>query len=559
MTREAQIPLALWVSAAVLVHWFGGRGAVEVATVVVDQRELRQMVSEVRAVVRDLENPTMEAELLVLAPTPQELVELPTEAELAEQGEADPAEARAEPEDDPQAAKDPERVEKKEEPKEPEKKKEEDAYEAPPVVAEIQPKQDSRIAIQQHTPKDQPDNPNAPRIADHAHTTELETVARIRAYDQNAVETSPGARAGAMPDEGNADESRIAHAEEKEGNPDHAPGESAEKDHDHAHQDHEHRPVQAAREASPGQGGPPGQRPTLEEPSPPPNPGGAGPAAPEIAGADRGAYTVDPANPGGDGHTQKPTRKIKRKPFSNPVDVRQLGLGGTGLPGMPALSDDQFREVVGDAQLRAERIADGASRRSRHRGSFDTNKWDRYKAAVENYEPSVKLGNQTALNAAAVPFASYLNSIHNRLHPIFADEFLGSLDNLSPTNALNQNLVTHVEIVVKAEDGSIVRMGVTKPSGSTTYDVAALDSVERASPFGKAPDIIRSPDGNVYLHWEFHRNPFDACSTRNASPFILKNPPKITPATPFRRETPVRPPSDERPPAVGPLLPLKQP
>ena len=51
-----------------------------------------------------------------------------------------------------------------------------------------------------------------------------------------------------------------------------------------------------------------------------------------------------------------------------------------------------------------------------------------YRAAIENYDPSVKLGNQTALNAARVPFASYVNRMHNRIHPIFADGFLGSLN-----------------------------------------------------------------------------------------------------------------------------------
>ena len=30
----------------------------------------------------------------------------------------------------------------------------------------------------------------------------------------------------------------------------------------------------------------------------------------------------------------------------------------------------------------------------------------------------------TALNTARVPFASYLNTIHGRIHPIFADDFL---------------------------------------------------------------------------------------------------------------------------------------
>jgi hypothetical protein len=66
---------------------------------------------------------------------------------------------------------------------------------------------------------------------------------------------------------------------------------------------------------------------------------------------------------------------------------------------------------------------------------------------------------------------------------------------------------------------------VTKASGVTGFDVAALDVVSRAAPFGKAPDLIVSPDGNVYVHWEFRRDPFDACTTRDARPYIPKSAP----------------------------------
>src|SRR4029079_11095266 len=108
--------------------------------------------------------------------------------------------------------------------------------------------------------------------------------------------------------------------------------------------------------------------------------------------------------------------------------------------------------------------------------------------------------------AAKVPFATYINAIHNRLHPIFAEEFLESLDGLPKSHALNQDLITHVEIVLAKDTGRIVRIGITKASGVTAFDVVALSSVSRAQPYGKAPDAIISPDGNVYLHWEFHRD-----------------------------------------------------
>ncbi|HXS18178.1 MAG TPA: energy transducer TonB, partial [Polyangiaceae bacterium] len=147
---------------------------------------------------------------------------------------------------------------------------------------------------------------------------------------------------------------------------------------------------------------------------------------------------------------------------------------------------------------------------------------ERWRPALENYVANVKPGNQTALNTARVPFARYLNQIHQRLHELFADHFLGHLDQLPKEHPLNnQEMSTHLEIALSREDGRVVRMGITKSSGVTAFDVGALDSVERAAPYGPPPSSILSSDGNVYLHWEFHRRPEYACSTYFARPFII--------------------------------------
>jgi TonB family protein len=89
--------------------------------------------------------------------------------------------------------------------------------------------------------------------------------------------------------------------------------------------------------------------------------------------------------------------------------------------------------------------------------------------------------------------------------------------------------------IILTKDGHLHKMGIVKTSGITAFDVAALDSVNRAAPFGPAPTAIISPDGNVYLHWEFHRDEVFACSTMNARPFLLKAgeaPPAVQPALP---------------------------
>jgi TonB family protein len=114
--------------------------------------------------------------------------------------------------------------------------------------------------------------------------------------------------------------------------------------------------------------------------------------------------------------------------------------------------------------------------------------------------------------------------MHNRIHPIFADSFLDSLDGLPANHPMNdQHLVTRLEIVL-ARDGRLKKMGIVRTSGITAFDIAALDAVDRAQPFGPAPTAIVSPDGNVYLHWEFHRDEVYACSTMGARPFILNTP-----------------------------------
>jgi len=85
-------------------------------------------------------------------------------------------------------------------------------------------------------------------------------------------------------------------------------------------------------------------------------------------------------------------------------------------------------------------------------------------------------------------------------------------------------LTTRLEVVL-TRDGHIQQMGVVRSSTLTAFDVAALDSVDRAQPFGPAPDGIVSPDGFVYLAWEFHRNEVYACSTMGVRPYLLASPP----------------------------------
>ena len=156
------------------------------------------------------------------------------------------------------------------------------------------------------------------------------------------------------------------------------------------------------------------------------------------------------------------------------------------------------------------------------RTPFVASKRERWRAALDGYVGKVTAENRRALAGAAVAFARYLNAMHARIHPIFAESFLVSLGALSADNPLNvQSLIVRLEIVLTKE-GRVRSMGVVSSSGETHFDIAALDSVDRAQPFDPPPSEILSPDGNVYLHWEFHRDESHACSTQGSRPYLLQ-------------------------------------
>ncbi len=583
----ASIPLVLWISTAIVAH-FAGAGSLVGATIVeekhrAERAEIREMVRAVRKEL-DVVEVTLPDDASAppddgkIDPSPKAFVERFKNLPFVDDALADPfADAdqvdeesqkpvppeKDKPEKDKPEVHPPEPTPVAEQPKVDEPKPElpPDTPEKPQELAIVK---DNRIAIKQATKPDQQDNPDAPRIADQANRVEEETQSRIRSTDQTAENPSPGSNARGPSDaEGNADKDKVAQAEDKKGDPKRAPGENAKDSTSNVHSAPAPPQVATANvRGGSGARGAPGGPPQSAIPSPASvgAPGGEGPRSPELVESDAGAWSLDPQNPGGDGASRIAGNKRPNLPGVQSF-VRNMGLGagGVGGGGGPNLDWSGFVAAVGEQKLEAERQAVGQAIRSQHRGRYDTNKFERWLPDIENYDPSVKLGNQTALNAAQVPFAGYLTTIHNRIHPIFAEEFLGLLERLPKGNTLNSDLVTHVEIIVSRDEGKVVRMGITKNSGVTMFDAAALDSIDRASPFGKAPDAIVSTDGFVYLHWEFHRDPVDACSTRNARPFLLKNPKPLQPNLPPRRPKKPQKASDEDPgPGSGPLLPLRR-
>ena len=206
----------------------------------------------------------------------------------------------------------------------------------------------------------------------------------------------------------------------------------------------------------------------------------------------------------------------------------ELGGGREALRGTQGgeqlgLSYSDFESVYGEEELRRAREARLEERRSRSRGRSREREWAQFRAAIENYTPEVRIGNQTALNAAASPFATFLSDMHRRIHSEFVDRYIASLSPSSPDGLNDPALRTTLEISVN-RDGSIHRVGIVRTSGNTLFDFGAFSSVWRAQPFPEPPDVILSGDGRAWLRWDFDRAQ-SHCWTSNAHPFIPRNTP----------------------------------
>ncbi len=561
MRREQQIPLFLWVATALVAHALGGGGATKVAQQLEETMDIGSFASAVRAKAK-FAGPTEvtfeeakpeEAEDTpepddTAVPKDESDAEEPTDVDPDVEDDDDKSEENVEVEEEkPEEKKEPEKAEEK--PAEPKPEEQPVLEEKPPELSlaekpkpKPQPLDNRRVAVQQHVEdENQEDNPNARFAGEHANRVTEETQAQITSTDQNAKQTSAGNNfQGTQPDPGNSEESKVAQSDENQTEDD-RPG-AGERSRAAAAARASSAPMQkapalptvvpqsaqeaqTAREARAATEAREGMVETHH------HGGGAwGIARAREAEAEQKAQKARKAREAREAIRQAFQKKKKNQPL--------FGFGSTTTTenGVRlSLSQDMAEEVIGHDQLDNLQEEVGKRRLSQHRGSWTNVGLEKWHGAIENYVASVKPGNQTALNTARVPFAAYLNQIHQRLHQVFAHGFLGHLEQLPPKHPLNNpDMSTHVEIALSREDGRIVKMGITKSSGVTAFDVGALESVSKAAPYGPPPGSIVSSDGNVYLHWEFHRNRNYACSTYFARPYIIDAgqspaPPRVEP------------------------------
>ncbi|MFC1641776.1 hypothetical protein ACFL5O_03675 [Myxococcota bacterium] len=532
MRSERSIPLFPWIATAVLFHLITYDGADRVIVLLERKLELLRFAASVREQfafsARPVEVSLMEEPSQVLPKPPPEVSEPEVQVRRPSQPKPPPpaTSPRTTRQEPPKA---PELTLKPAEPR----KKGRKPPEAPKPSDRLPP-DDRRIAVRQHVDdENQPDNPSAAFMGDHANRVKEQTQARITSTTQNDPSPTPGAnQAGPSEEVGNAEKTRVAQADDHPGELNRAPQPEATVDSKPA--------AVRARETAANQAAARRQDPQLDEPALPSLPGVEGQSA-TLSGADGAWQSAE----GRQAQTAQKGREARiRRRRATPGEPL-LGFGSQALTDNGInlnLTPSAAMDAVGRDRLQRERRADAERRRSTHRGAWKSVGLQRWRSAIENYVPMVKPGNQTALNTARVPFAGYLNQVHNRIHPVFADTFLVSLDRLPRSHAMNRmDISTALELVLDREEGRLVRMGVTKTSGVTAFDVGALESVSRAAPFGPPPSAILSPDGKVYLHWEFHRYPWYACSTYFARPYILRAAPQSVPSKldpPTKQERP---------------------
>lgn len=441
-------------------------------------------------------------------PEPQFMELLPLEVEEASNELLDEAERDPEAErgptrrrqrvEVPELESDPEPLE--EEPEEEEPEPEDPPESAPPPDA--QPAQPTPVRQNSQNPDEVPEATN--RIARENNSVEEETVAEVTNLLDDAEDPNAGQpqEPSELEELGNANEAELREMEDEEGPDDQMPAPEVATEVAAAAAEQ-----QNLREAR-------GQIDAQEAQDPN--------AAPAVE-------MVTMSDPFGTFQVAVPRRSGTRGSRQDEVAGQEGRRGSDGQGPNLRISWRQFEGVIGEEALRQEREAYAEQVLTRVRGSNTRERdWRQFRAAIENFVPEVRRGNQTALNARASPFAEWLHTLHARIHVAFHN-FLDGLGTSSSNPMNDPSLKVRLELVF-AQDGSIARYGVVSSSGVLPYDLGAFSAVRRAGPFPAPPAAIHSGNGMTYVHWVFERVP-PYCHGQNAHPYILDNAPSDLPSS----------------------------
>ena len=173
-----------------------------------------------------------------------------------------------------------------------------------------------------------------------------------------------------------------------------------------------------------------------------------------------------------------------------------------------------------------ERHRERVERERNNRGRSILGDWEERREAVratlDNNIPEVKPGNHTSVNAKQASYAEYIGRIHRKIHIRWGANYLPKLDtqysNAHPLS--NPDLHTKLEFVINSPNGEIESINIVEASGELMFDAEAIAIAYTVGPHPNPPAEIVSPDGNVYVHWNFWRDQRQ-CGTFGASIYIV--------------------------------------
>ena len=241
--------------------------------------------------------------------------------------------------------------------------------------------------------------------------------------------------------------------------------------------------------------------------------------------------TLDPeptdAKPKEDAHVHEPTESIDE---SSPLEAKErsskddrpdtdVKVDPKKLFGQPSLSD--YEKVLGKNDPDPSTLEPTKKRRRLFRNLAERQKL--VKGSLENFIVEIQPGNHTAVNAHRAIYAGYINSIHRRIHKRWADGFLITIDTTYPRSDPLQNpsLNTTLEFIIDASTGEFDAVNLVRSSGEYMFDAEAVATAWAVGKRPNPPPQIVSPNGKIYLHWNFWRDGRQ-CGVMTVSVFLKK-------------------------------------
>jgi TonB family protein len=189
--------------------------------------------------------------------------------------------------------------------------------------------------------------------------------------------------------------------------------------------------------------------------------------------------------------------------------------GGTAVGTIGALDPASYVDVFGDRNRQDVVDVQRQAREGSIAGDH-TGRWERTRAALENFDVDVAAGSETRLNTHQDIAAGYIHHLHNKIHT----PWRAYLERLSLTYGGREpladlSIAVELEYVINA-NGGVEQVNIRDGSGVLAFDAEAVDLFYRIGPHEPPPPGLRSGDGNTYIVWLMRRDG-RACSTSHAS------------------------------------------